>query len=111
MTTETTGKERVLAVLQRGGWWITAKLAEEAGLQDNTCVKYVKFLRDEGTQILGRKVDKKEYNEYCLDSEALAQDRATMQRSPGLSSDYKAILAGYPVDHPERLKYEAIYAK
>jgi hypothetical protein len=77
-----TGKDRVLKVLQCGEWIRTSLLAERAALQDNTTIKYVKFLRDEGHSIKGRKVDGKEYNEYRLLAGAIVRRNGRMAPHP-----------------------------
>lgn len=64
MDHEIRGEDRVLKILQSVKTIESWDLAERAGLMDNTCVKYVKYLRDKGHTILSERIEGKAWCKY-----------------------------------------------
>ena len=59
-------KKKVLSTLRMGGYWPAYAMSPVVMAQHNTIIKNIKFLRDEGHNIIDRRQSGKRYKEYKL---------------------------------------------
>lgn len=93
-----TGKEKILAVLKRGGRWTTPALANAAKIAHNTTIKWICMLRKEGIKIRGDQAPGKSYYEFWIDKHA--------SEAEILYDNCITIRDTYPPDCRERIKIQ-----